>query len=307
MTNQTFHVLDGDLAPRPDWVPGQLYIGGIGLARGYWGDGEKTRASFLAHPRTGERLYRTGDLGRSLPDGTIEFLGREDFQVKVAGYRVELGEIEAVLARHPAVREAVVAALGEPRGNKRLVAYVVPRENGGDGGADLEADLRGHLRARLPEYMVPAVFLFLEALPLTANGKLDRKALPSPDLAHASRGYEPPQTPAEEILAAIWAEVLGLDCGRIGRHDNFFALGGDSVLAIQIIARANAAGLALTARQLFEHQTVAELAAVLPAAVEPLAMPEMGDSGDTDFLGANLSEDDLARFLAGFTGDAPSE
>jgi aryl carrier-like protein len=196
------------------------------------------------------------------------------------------------------------------------VAYVVPRgENGGDGtaaNAGLEADLRTHLRARLPEYMVPAAFLFLAALPLTANGKLDRKALPSPDLANASRGYEPPQTPAEERLAAIWAEVLALDSGRIGRHDNFFALGGDSVLAIQIVARAVAAGLELTARQLFEHQTVAELAAVLPAAVERIAEPAPipgwePDPGDTDFVGANLSEGDLARFLAGFTGDAPSE
>jgi aryl carrier-like protein len=297
-------------------VPGQLYIGGVGLARGYWGDPGKTRASFIDLP-AGGRLYRTGDLGRFLPDGTIEFLGREDFQVKVAGHRVELGEIEAALTRHPAVREAVVTARGEPRGNKRLAAYVVPAgEDGRTGSAELEAALRAHLRTLLPEYMVPADLLFLPALPLTANGKLDRGALPAPELASSSRGgYEPPASPAEELLAATWAEVLGLGRGKdagggIGRHDNFFALGGDSVLAIQVVARAQAAGLELTARQLFEQPTLAELAAVGRAVESPVApATDLGETapGDTDFAGANLSEDDLSRFLAGFTGEIPSE
>ena len=173
MVEPEFHVLDDALEPRPVWVPGQLYIGGIGLAQGYWRDEVKTAASFITHPRTGERLYRTGDLGRYLPDGNIEFLGREDFQVKMQGYRIELGEIEAALAEHPRVRAAVVAVVGEPRGDKRLVAYVVA---GGDeepstcGAAQLPQD-------KLPDYMVPAG-LQLDALPLTPNGKVDREALP---------------------------------------------------------------------------------------------------------------------------------
>src|SRR6185295_17067551 len=184
MANQTFYVLDDELRPRPTWVPGQLAIGGIGLSVGYWRDPEKTEASFIVHPRTGERLYRTGDLGRWLPSGEIEFLGREDFQVKIRGFRVELGEIETALARHSAVREAVVIALtaspgregGGVPGEKRLVAYLLAEP--GASPPDV-GDLRGHLRAQLPEYMVPASFHVLDAFPLSSNGKVDRKALPA--------------------------------------------------------------------------------------------------------------------------------
>jgi amino acid adenylation domain-containing protein len=174
MRNQTFHVLNDVEAPCPVWVPGQLYIGGVGLARGYWRDAPKTAASFIHHEGDGERLYRTGDWGRYLPDGNIEFLGREDFQVKLQGQRVELGEIEAKLAEHTGVDSCVVMVREDTPGEKRLVGYVIPRR-----GADLQAGaLREFLRAKLPEYMVPSAFMFLEDFPLTANGKLNRKALP---------------------------------------------------------------------------------------------------------------------------------
>ena len=159
MVNQTFHVLNSDLTPCPDWVPGELYIGGIGVAVGYWRDEEKTNASFITHPRTGERLYRTGDLGRYLPDGNIEFMGREDFQVKIQGFRVELGDIEAALEAHPQVRNTVVIASGPDRGNKRLIAYVVP-----EGTRPSDDELRSWLGDKLPEYMVPSAFVELDML-----------------------------------------------------------------------------------------------------------------------------------------------
>jgi amino acid adenylation domain-containing protein len=260
MANQTFHVLDDRMAPRPDWVPGHLYIGGVGLAKGYWRDPEKTAASFGQHPDTGERLYRTGDLGRALPDGTIELLGREDFQVKIQGYRIELGEIEAALAEHPGVRAAVAAAAGERMGTRRLIAYVVPA-GPWDGLADI---LREHLRAKLPEYMIPAVFVPLDALPLGPNGKLDRRALPEPEAALGRGDRQPPQAGTEETLAAIWAEVLRRPAGRIGRGDNFFELGGDSLLATQIMARVREVfGLELPLRTFFETLTLEAQAAAI--------------------------------------------
>src|SRR5690606_38517389 len=183
------------LAPCPVWVTGELYIGGIGLARGYWRDPDKTRERFIRHPVTGERLYRTGDLGRYLPDGSIEFLGRADFQVKIQGFRIELGEIEAQLDRHPRVSACVVTAWGPSRGDKRLVAYVV-----GDGGDVPADDLRAHLAAALPAYMVPSVFVALPALPLTPNGKIDRQALPAPDAALHGRGKDDPGAEPRDAL-----------------------------------------------------------------------------------------------------------
>jgi len=187
LANQSFHILDEGLRDRPDWVPGEQYIGGYGVAVGYWKDEEKTRRAFITHPTTGERLYRTGDLGRYLPDGTLEFLGRDDFQVKVHGYRIELGEIEAAALSHPLVTGAVVTAIGEARGEKRLVAYVTADSapeamDAADrpGTGDLAASLHEHLAEKLPAYMVPAHILVLDAFPLTRNGKLDRKALPDP-------------------------------------------------------------------------------------------------------------------------------
>ncbi len=258
MARQSFHVLDESLAPRPDWVPGQLYIGGIGLAQGYWRDPVRTALSFVPHPETGERLYRTGDLGRFLPDGGVELLGREDFQVKVQGHRIELGEIEAALLEHPAVRAAVAAAPGD-RHHRRLLGYVVPHP----GRTVTEQELRRFLEEKIPRYMVPAAIVELAALPLTANGKVDRSALPVPGrertaaASSADTGFE---NDLERLLAGIWGEVLGTD--GIGPHDNFFSLGGDSILSIQVAARAARAGIVLTADQVFTHQTVAELARV---------------------------------------------
>ncbi|HYN84436.1 MAG TPA: amino acid adenylation domain-containing protein [Pyrinomonadaceae bacterium] len=204
------------------------------------------------------RLYKTGDLGRFLPDGRIEFLGRLDEQVKLRGFRIELGEIESVLREHAGVADAVVNVWDDGEGAKRLTGYVVAS----DGAAPSVTDLRRFLESRLPDYMIPASFVTLDALPLTPNGKVDRKALPAPDESRPElkRAYEPPATPAERLLADIWAQLLRLD--RVGTNDNFFELGGDSILAIQVIARANQEGLRLSPRDLFQHQTVARLAAV---------------------------------------------
>ena len=262
LANQSFHVLDDGLRPRPTWVPGQLYIGGVGLAKGYWRDPAKTAASFVVHPETGERLYRTGDLGRYLPDGEIEFLGREDSQVKVRGYRVELGEIEAALAGHPGLRDAVVVAReGGAPGEKRLNAYVVAAvaQEAPDAAA-----LRAYLRERLPEYMVPAGILFLDALPLTANGKVDRRALPGvgQEAPQERREYVAPRTDIEEALAAICAEILGVE--KLGVHDDFFELGGDSLMGIRAIFRIRqAVGIELEVRDFFAAPTVAGLAEVV--------------------------------------------
>jgi pyochelin synthetase len=252
MLNQRFSVLDPDLEPCPRWVPGELYIGGIGVALGYWGDPERTSASFLEHPTTGERLYRTGDLGRYLPGGVIEFLGRRDFQVKVQGYRIELGEIEAALATHPSVRHAVVAALGPKQGEKRLVGYVVPTAGPLD-----TAELARFLAGKLPRYMVPSSFVTLEALPLSANGKLDRSLLPAPEQRGARRpaGAVPPRSELETALVAIWQEVL--ERSPIGITDDFFELGGYSLLAVRLMARLRARlGRDLPLASLFSASTV---------------------------------------------------
>jgi amino acid adenylation domain-containing protein len=253
------YILDPNRNLAPIGVPGELHIGGAGLARGYINRPELTAEKFIAHPfsdERGARLYRTGDLARYLPDGNIEFLGRIDDQVKIRGYRIELGEIEAVLSRHPAVLEAVVVAR-EDAPDRRLVVYVVYRQ-----GVDVSVnELRSFLKQKLPVYMIPSVFVVLEALPLMANGKVDRKALPAPDQSRPEleQGHQAPRTPMEEMLAEIWREVLKLQ--RIGIHDNFFDLGGHSLLATQVISRVRAAfqtNLAL--RTLFEMPTVAELA-----------------------------------------------
>lgn len=205
LTNQRCYVLNDACEPCPVWVPGHLYIGGLGLARGYWRDTEKTSASFVRHPRTGERLYLTGDQGRHFPDGTIEFLGREDLQVKIQGYRVELGEIETTLARHPLVQDVVVTARGEARGEKSLAAYIVASPS-----ADpTDTDLRHFLEEHLPAYLVPAMFVRLERLPLTANGKVDRRALPAPTPQKGVQPADPlPETPLVAQVRRILSEVL---------------------------------------------------------------------------------------------------
>ena len=261
MLNQRFHVLDERLEPCPEWTPGQLYIGGIGLARGYWGDKERTATSFLCHPRTGERLYRTGDLGRWLPDGEIEFLGREDFQVKIQGYRIELGEIEAVLARHPGVRSAVALALGEKLGHKRLVAFVVPARAEEPPSPE---ELRHTLQQKLPAYMVPSSFVLLNELPLSANGKVDRGALALLGTSGPTGGrvVRPPREEVEIGLLRIWEEVLATS--PLGIDENFFELGGDSVLAVRLMGQIRREfGCDLPLATLFESGTIERLAGLL--------------------------------------------
>ncbi|HYG62303.1 MAG TPA: amino acid adenylation domain-containing protein, partial [Thermoanaerobaculia bacterium] len=246
-------VMDRSLRPVPIGVPGELVVGGAGLARGYLGRPELTAERFVPDPsgeRPGERLYRSGDLGRYLPSGDVEYLGRLDHQVKIRGFRIEIGEIEAALSALAGVRQAVVLVREDRPGDRRLVAYVV--------GGMSAAELRQSLRERLPDYMVPAAFVTLAALPLTTNGKVDRKALPTPEQSGASEGYVAPRTREEEILAMVWTQVLRLN--QVGVNDNFFELGGDSILSVQIVARARQAGLLFGVRQIFEHQTVAELA-----------------------------------------------
>lgn len=233
MENQHFHVLSPLLEPCPVWVPGELYIGGIGLAKGYWRDEERTLASFIQHPRTGERLYKTGDLGRYLPDGNIEFLGRKDFQVKIQGYRVELGEIETTLAQHPGVRDAVVMITGQMFSDKRLVAYIVPKQD-----PALTADeLRRFLEQKLPRYMVPSTYIMLDRLPLNANGKVDRRALPLPITAPAEARERSSVEPT--ILTARIAQLIGivLKVEFIHPDANLLNLGATSIDMIRIANR----------------------------------------------------------------------
>jgi amino acid adenylation domain-containing protein/non-ribosomal peptide synthase protein (TIGR01720 family) len=258
------YVLDEGLEPLPVGVAGELCLGGVGVARGYRGQPELTRERFVPDPfglSAGAQLYRTGDRARWRPDGRLEFLGRQDDQVKIRGHRVELGEIESALALFPAVREAVVV-VHETHGRKRLAAYVAPV----NGHAPTPHELREHLQERLPAAVVPSSFTVLPSLPRNSAGKVDRRALPAPDAESiaADRAYEAPRDEREELLARVWADVLGLP--RVGIHDNFFGLGGDSILTLQVVSRARAAGLQITPKQLFLHQTVAELAAQATAA-----------------------------------------
>jgi surfactin family lipopeptide synthetase A len=258
--NTRLYILDVARQPVPIGVAGELYIGGDGVARGYLNRPELTAEKFIPDPfstQPGARLYRTGDRARYLPDGNIEFLGRIDNQVKIRGYRIELGEIETVLNTHPAVRSTVVLAREDHLGNKRLVAYVVAHQN----TSLTSSELRAFLQRVLPEYMVPTVFVLLDALPLTPNGKIDRKALPAPQQGRLGFTEEcvAPSTPLEEIIAAVWREVLRIE--RVGIHDNFFELGGHSLLATQVVARVtNTLQMDLSLRDLFAAPTVSMLA-----------------------------------------------
>ncbi|MET9545046.1 amino acid adenylation domain-containing protein [Streptomyces sp. NPDC006627] len=257
--NTRAYVLDTMLRPVPPGCPGELYIAGTGLARGYHDRPALTAERFVADPfgAPGERMYRTGDLVRQRPDGLLDFLGRTDDQVKIRGYRVELGEISTALSAHPQIAHAAVV-VSESTGTKRLVGYVVPEE-GADQGEELTQRLREHLKAGLPDYMVPSALVAVDTLPLTVNGKLDVKALPAPDLG-ATGPSRAPRTPQEETLCALYAEVLGLPEGGVGIDSDFFELGGHSLLATRLVSRARTAlDTELAIRDLFEAPTVAEL------------------------------------------------
>lgn len=259
IANTDVYVLDGGMQLVPVGVSGELYVGGAGLARDYLRRPELTAEKFVPHPYTsipGARLYRTGDQVRRLPNGNIEFLGRIDQQIKIRGFRVELGEIEMALNAHESVREAVVVARAEESGARRLIGYVVAE------GAEVSgAELRSYLQQRLPDYMVPSQFVSLAELPLTVNGKVDRRALPDPETesARSDEEFVAPRTPAEEMLAKIWSDVLRTP--RVGIHDSFFELGGESILAIKLISRINKDfDIELPVRALFEQPTIAALA-----------------------------------------------
>jgi len=235
MHNQQFHVLNSAMEDCPVWVPGNLYIGGIGLAKGYWRDAEKTAKAFITHPGTGERLYHTGDLGRYLPDGNIEFLGREDFQVKIQGFRVEIGEIEAALMQHPEVKTAVIDAKGAAQVEKQLVAYFVSVSD-----AVLSAEvLQNFLQQKLPAYMIPASYVALSELPLSANGKVDRKALPEPSVALVPKAVSSEhqrQQPASDVSSKILQlveQVLAIT--DLAYEDNIFNVGATSIHMMRII------------------------------------------------------------------------
>jgi acyl carrier protein len=286
-------VLDSRQEPVPAGVPGELCLGGTGVARGYLNRPGLTAERFVPYPFAvaagagGSRLYRTGDLVRWLPSGDLEFLGRTDRQVKIRGFRVELGEIEAALAEHPAVREVAVLAREDQPGERRLVAYVAPHA----GREAAAVELRAFLKERLPDYLVPAAFVTLAALPLNSSGKVDRRALPSPEASRPALAaeYVPPGTPAEEAVAAIWCEVLGLE--RVGVDDDFYELGGNSLLLPQVMHRlqrdfqvevplrslaeeTTVAGLALTVEELVIQQLQQELAlAAVDGCEESVAQP----------------------------------
>nr|MBA3356212.1 amino acid adenylation domain-containing protein [Pyrinomonadaceae bacterium] len=260
IANTQVYLLDQHLQPVPIGVPGELYIGGAGLAQGYLRRPELTAERFIANPfsaEAGARLYKTGDLARYLPSGEIECLGRLDHQVKIRGFRIELGEVEAVLAGHKSVRENVVVTREDVPGEKRLVAYVIPKQD----EASSVSELRSYLKERLPEYMVPSAFVLLQELPLTPNGKVDRRALPVPDQGRPEleKAFVAPRTAVEELVAGVWADVLRRE--QVGVYDNFFDLGGHSLLATQVISRVRVAlQVELSLHSLFEEPTVAGLA-----------------------------------------------
>lgn len=271
LTNVRAYILDRRMQPAPIGVPGELHLAGNGLARGYINRPDGTAEKFVPNPfgNAGDRLYKTGDLARYLPDGKIEFLGRVDHQLKIRGFRIEPAEIERALLSRKEVDACVVIGREDQPGDKRLVAYVV-RRAGEKAGA---SELRAFLVRSLPEYMVPSAFVFFDRLPLTPNGKVDRAALPPPTHSRSDeKVYTPPRNPVEETLARIWSGVLNID--HISVDDNFFELGGDSILIIQIVARANRAGIRLSPRQMFEHQTIAELAEVAGTVAIAVAQQE---------------------------------
>ena len=311
LANLQAYILDGTLGAAPVGIAAEIYLSGEGLSRGYLNRPDITAERFIPNPfawKAGSRMYRTGDLARHRADGAIDFLGRIDDQVKIRGFRIELGEIEAALADHPAVRSAVVLAREHRPGTKRLVGYIEAR----DGRTVRSEELWSHLRNWLPEYMVPSEYVVLQALPLLANGKVDRRALPAP--GESEPGHEadfaPPRNEVEEHLAKTWAEVLGLE--RVSIHGNFFRLGGDSILSIQIVSRAREIGYHLTARDVFEHQTISELAKVVSRKQTPkiehepvtgeisLQPKSTGGLTPSDFPDVELTQEELDDLIAKF-------
>jgi hypothetical protein len=279
IANTSIYLLDRQMRPVPFGVPGELYVGGVGLARGYLQRPELTAERFIPNPFqqvAGSRLYKTGDLARYLPDGNIEFLGRADDQIKLRGYRIELGEVISVLRQHEEVDDAVVIVREDEPGDKRLIAYVVPR----NGTALTAGELRGFMRERLPEYMVPSTFESLVELPLLPNGKVNRRALPVPlqTFAPSEVAYVPPGTEMERLLTSIWTDVLKRD--QIGIHDNFFDLGGHSFLAIKAHYRlTQELQKEIPLLRIFEYPTVHTLASFL------------GENGRTHVISAEQSGD----------------
>ncbi|SES35040.1 amino acid adenylation domain-containing protein [Lentzea xinjiangensis] len=298
--NMRMYVLDEHLEPVPIGAAGELFIGGDGVVRGYLGRPDLTADKFMPDPfgAPGDRFYRTGDLARWREDGELEFLGRIDHQVKIRGYRIELGEIEARMLAHPLVREAVVAAREDRPGHKQLAGYVVP------GPGFTVDDLHAHLARSLPDYMIPASVTLLDAMPLSTGGKVDRRLLPAPAHAGERAGHTAPRTPVERALCDIWRTVL--DVAAVGVHDDFFALGGDSLLTVRLVALGRAAGLEFTPRSVFRAPTVAELAASVSAADGGVADGGVADGGVAvarqPFVLSGLDEAGLAARAHALTG-----
>ncbi|HEX8353469.1 MAG TPA: phosphopantetheine-binding protein, partial [Pyrinomonadaceae bacterium] len=293
------YVLDVGMGVVPVGVTGELYIGGVQVGRGYLDRPALTAERFVPDPFTSEagaRLYKTGDVVRRLAGGEVEYLGRADHQVKLRGFRIELGEVEAVVGGYPGVRECVAVVREDAPGDRRIVAYLVAEPE------TERAALQEFLQGRLPEYMVPSALVFLDGLPMTPNGKLDRKALPAPDHTRPELGggYVPPSNPLEEDLAKMWGELLGVE--RVGIHDNFFELGGHSLLAMQVVSRVRADfGLEIALPELFRTPTVKRLAEIVEEAFlassdadkigEMLARLEaVGDEEARDMLAVNDAE-----------------
>jgi amino acid adenylation domain-containing protein len=298
IANTQVYVLDPQHNPVPVGIPGELFIAGDGLARGYVNRPDLTAEKFLPNPfspHPAARMYKTGDLVRFRPDGNIEFLGRLDHQVKIRGFRIEPGEIETVLSQHPAVRLAAVIAREDVPGDRRLAAYVLQKP---DAGTTLTAaELRRFLQQKLPDYMVPSVFVFMDRMPLTPSGKVNRIALPAPDRTRpdTGAGYTAPRTPTEETLARIWAELLGLE--RVGIHDSFFELGGHSLLATQVTSHVRRIfQVSVSLRRLFEAPTVAGLAQIITSQLE--SIPPSGGLAETLAQLEGMSDDEAEQALA---------